>query len=98
MVILLILNILYVSYLAISLSLQHNEIHIQILAYYYTYVTPVYDVLFVITASSIYGYIFTKIYKNRKANERLRKSFSENTNVTKQKSSSVKNCNCFLTM
>ena len=72
----LILNILYIIYLALLFTKQLSSLSLQVFAYYYIYVAPVFDGLFVITAVTSYSYIFAKIYRNSKRQERLRRRIS----------------------
>ena len=72
----LILNILYITYLVLLFAQQLSSLSLQVFKYYYIYVAPVFDCLFVITAVTSYTYIFIKIYRNSKRQERLRRQIS----------------------
>ena len=54
------------------------------------YVTPFYHIAFIITAFSVYFYMFRKIPRNRIADDRLKMNFSSYASVVKRKISFIK--------
>ena len=54
------------------------------------YVTPFYHIAFIITAFSVYFYMFRKIPRNRIADDRLKMNFSSYAPVVKRKISFIK--------
>ena len=72
----LILNIIYITYLVLLLVQKSSSLPLEVFRYYYTYMAPVFDGLFVITAVTSYSYIFIKIYRNSKRHERLRRQIN----------------------
>ena len=68
----------------------------KITKYFITYFAPVIDTIFLIFATTVYSYIFSKLYKNKKKQEALRKQISVNKqcvpNVFKARRSCVPFC------
>lgn len=78
------LNTSYFTYLGVVIHYKRYELPLQVLLNFHKYVTPAYNITFVTTACSIYLYIFNKIYKNWRANQRLKKSVM-NADQTEEK-------------
>ena len=76
-------NTSYFTYLVVAIHHKQYELPLLVLLNFDKYVTPAYNINFVITACSSYFYIFTKIYKNWRVNERLKKVI--NANQTEEK-------------
>ena len=74
-----ILNGLYISYMSVVLIFAWYKMPLVMAKFYYNYIVPVFDITFVAIASGVYGYIFATIFKNRKADERLRKRVTGST-------------------
>ena len=81
-----ILNGLYISYLSLVLIFAWHKMPLVMAKFYYSYIVPVFDITFVAVASGVCGYIFATIFKNRKADKRLRKQVTGSTgNVSSTK-------------
>ena len=74
-----ILNGLYISYMSLVLIFAWYKMPLVMAKFYYNYIVPVFDITFVAIASGVYGYIFATFFKNRKADERLRKRVTGST-------------------
>ena len=81
------LNLSYFAYLIIALTYQQYDLNMKILEIFQKYIKPIYSVTFVIAASSVYFYIFRKIYYNRKVHERTKKNVDSKHQLSRQGSS-----------
>ena len=80
------LNVAWVVLLCIIFSYQEPglmlNIHEKIYLVLLSYLVPVVDIVFIISATSVYSYIFFKLYKNRKAEQALIKQVRRNESNT----------------
>ena len=59
------LNLLYFTYIMVIIHFQMYDVPFKILGSFHKYISPVYYVSFLITASAVYFYVFKLIYKNQ---------------------------------
>ena len=80
------LNVAWVVLLCTVFSYQQPglmlNIHEKIYRIYFTYLTPIFDTVFVIFATIVYSYIFYKLHKNRKTEQTLVKQVRRNETKT----------------
>lgn len=85
-----ILNLIYFTYLVLVVTYERYELTLQVQLNFQKYITPLNHITFIITAFSVYFYIFRRIHKNRKEDERLKRNVSSNAPVARQKFCLVK--------
>lgn len=73
-----VLNVGYMTLLCIYLACKQPVYPANIIMNFVLYFAPVIDTIFVIFATIVYSYIFSKLYRNRRKDNALRKQISTN--------------------
>ena len=84
------LNLIFFTYLVLVVANKRYELTFQVQVKFQMFVAPFYHIAFIITAFSVYLYIFRKIRKNRIADARLKTNVSSNAPVARRKFSLIK--------